>query len=116
MRFYILTVIFSLLSLATVCAQRQTVTGKLFTVEEQADDALPYAEVTVLSLPDSALVRGTVTKTDGSFRLNYMRKPHTSYLLRASFLGYEPFTALLNTKKDSINLGTYLPKGRGFKA
>ena len=74
MRFYILTVIFSLLSLATVCAQRQTVTGKLFTVEEQADEALPYAEVTVLSLPDSALVRGTVTKTDGSFMLNYTRK------------------------------------------
>lgn len=115
MRFYILTVIFSLLSLATVCAQRQTVTGKLFTVEEQADDALPYAEVTVLSLPDSALVRGTVTKTDGSFRLNYTRKPHTSYLLRASFLGYEPFTALLNTKKDSINLGRICLKAEALK-
>lgn len=105
MKCCILVTILSVLSFVTVCAQKQIVTGRVFSAEGQAEDTLPYAEVTILALPDSALVKGTVSKYDGYFKIGYMRKPHTSYLLRASFLGYIPFTISLTSRKDSIDLG-----------
>lgn len=44
----------------------QTVSGKLI---DENSQPLPYANVVVLSLPDSAFVNGTVSGEDGSFKL-----------------------------------------------
>ena len=44
--------------------QAQTISGKL--VDEQ-NQPMPYANVVLLSLPDSAYVTGVVSREDGTF-------------------------------------------------
>ena len=60
----------------------QAVGGKL--VDENGRP-LAYANVVVLSLPDSAFVTGTVSNEDGAFRLDC---PEGADLLRVSSVGY----------------------------
>ena len=60
----------------------QAVGGKL--VDENGRP-LAYANVVVLSLPDSAFVTGTVSNEDGAFRLDC---PEGANLLRVSSVGY----------------------------
>ena len=55
----------SLTSASEIAAQ--TVSGKLIDDNKQP---LPYANVVLLSLPDSTFVTGTVTAEDGTFSLN----------------------------------------------
>ncbi len=52
--------------LTAVCAKSQTFTGK---VTDADNVPLPYANVVLLSLPDSTFVTGTVSGEDGSFTL-----------------------------------------------
>ena len=49
-----------------VCLSAQTVSGKLI---DENSQPLPYANVVLLSLPDSAFVNGTISGEDGSFTL-----------------------------------------------
>ncbi len=75
----------SLLFLLTaVCVKSQTFTGK---VTDADNVPLPYANVVLLSLPDSTFVTGTVSGEDGSFTLQAPteRKP---LLARVSSIGY----------------------------
>ena len=60
----------------------QTVSGKL--VDEQ-NEPMPYANVVLLSLPDSAFVTGTISGEDGTFSLN---ATHTHQIIRISSIGY----------------------------
>lgn len=60
----------------------QTVSGKL--VDEQ-NEPMPYANVVLLSLPDSAFVTGTISGEDGTFSLN-ATPPHQ--IIRISSIGY----------------------------
>lgn len=60
----------------------QTVSGKL--VDEQ-NQPLPYANVVLLSLPDSAFVAGTISDADGTFTLETTMP---NQLLRISSIGY----------------------------
>lgn len=57
----------------TVClpiwAQAQTVTTITGSVVDEQYQPLPYANVVLLSLPDSAFVTGVVSREDGSFQL-----------------------------------------------
>ena len=53
-------------SFLPVCAWGQTVSGKQIDEDSQP---LPYANVVLLSLPDSAFVSGTVSREDGTFTL-----------------------------------------------
>ena len=73
-----------LLLSAAVCAKSQTFTGK---VTDADNVPLPYANVVLLSLPDSTFVTGTVSGEDGSFTLQAPteRKP---LLARVSSIGY----------------------------
>ena len=52
--------------LATFALQAQTFTGK---VVDEKSQPLPYANVVLLSLPDSAFVTGTVSDESGAFTL-----------------------------------------------
>ena len=49
-----------------VSLSAQTVSGKLI---DENSQPLPYANVVLLSLPDSAFVSGTISGEDGSFTL-----------------------------------------------
>lgn len=78
----LLTFLAVFLSLANTELSAQNVTGKL--LDEQGNP-LPYANIVMLSLPDSAFVAGTVSDDNGAFMLQPCdgRK-----LLRISSIGY----------------------------
>ena len=66
----------------TAGASAQTVSGRLVDENKQP---LPYANVVLLSLPDSAFVSGTVSGEDGSFAL---ASTAPNQLVRISSIGY----------------------------
>ena len=82
--------------LATFALQAQTFTGK---VVDEKSQPLPYANVVLLSLPDSAFVTGTVSDESGSFTL---RSEKPDLLLRISSIGY----ATLYNKVEKADIGT----------
>ena len=86
-----------LATFALFALQAQTsITGK---VVDEKSQPLPYANVVLLSLPDSAFVTGTVSDESGSFTL---RSEKPDLLLRVSSIGY----ATLYNKVEKSNLGT----------
>ena len=80
------------ISLATFA---QTFTGK---VVDEKSQPLPYANVVLLSLPDSAFVTGTVSDESGAFTL---KANPTNLLLRVSSIGY----ATIYNKVEKSDLG-----------
>jgi hypothetical protein len=74
----------------------QTYTGK---VTDEKNQPLPYANVVLLSLPDSAFVTGTVSDESGAFALKTNRD---NLLLRISSIGY----ATIYNKVEKPDLGT----------
>ena len=70
----------SLTSAGEIAAQ--TVSGKLIDENKQP---LPYANIVLLTLPDSTFVTGTVTAEDGTFSLNTTTP---NQLVRISSIGY----------------------------
>jgi hypothetical protein len=86
-----------LLCLCTVSIlPAQTYTGK---VTDEKNQPLPYTNVVLLSLPDSAFVTGTVSDESGAFALKTNRD---NLLLRISSIGY----ATIYNKVDKPDLGT----------
>ena len=81
--------------LATFALQAQTFTGK---VVDEKSQPLPYANVVLLSLPDSAFVTGTVSDESGAFTL---RSERPNLLLRVSSIGY----ATLYNKVEKSDIG-----------
>ena len=86
------------LSLATFA---QTFTGK---VVDEKSQPLPYANVVLLSLPDSAFVTGTVSDESGAFTL---RSGKPNLLLRVSSIGYA--TIYNKVEKSDIGVIQLLP-------
>ena len=86
------------LSLATFA---QTFTGK---VVDEKNRSLPYANVVLLSLPDSAFVTGTVSDESGAFTL---RSGKPNLLLRVSSIGYA--TIYNKVEKSDIGVIQLLP-------
>ena len=82
--------------LATLAMQAQTLTGKLL---DEKNHPLPYANIVLLSLPDSAFVTGSVSAEDGTFRLN---AACDNRLIRISSIGY----ATLYKECTGQDLGT----------
>ena len=82
--------------LATFAMQAQTLTGKLI---DEKNQPLPYANIVLLSLPDSAFVTGCVSAEDGTFRLN---AACDNRLIRISSIGY----ATLYKECTGQDLGT----------
>ena len=78
----------------------QTVSGKLI---DENSQPLPYANVVLLSLPDSAFVSGATSDDKGNFVLKDLSA--RSYLLQVSYIGYQPQSILLENLDRKINLG-----------
>lgn len=98
----ILMLIICALSL-TAAAQQGSVRGRV--VDARSGENIEYATVALLSPKDSTLKAGTVTESNGSFNL---QAPAGSYLLRVTFIGYEPYyhtSAIRIGDKGSQNLG-----------
>ena len=66
-------------------AQAQTYQGGVFDLEGKP---LEFANVVALSLPDSALIKGTVTNSKGEFTLS-LDAPTDNILFKVSLVGYQ---------------------------
>lgn len=84
-----------MLLVACISTQAQTISGKL--IDEQ-NQPLAYANVVLLSLPDSTFVSGAISDEMGDFRLS---KDEKGKLIRISSVGY-----LTLYKEVNENLGT----------
>jgi outer membrane receptor protein involved in Fe transport len=77
--------IFWLLLLTTTIAQAQNIKGKV--CYEKDKSPVQFASVALVQLPDSAMITGVITLTDGGYILEKVKPGN--YFLRASFLGYK---------------------------
>ena len=94
--FKVLTLEFVLVFLLPVNTWAQTITGRLI---DENKSPLPYANIVLLTLPDSAFVTGTVSADDGSFSL---QAQCGDCFVRVSSIGY----ATLYKKCSGQDLGT----------
>lgn len=69
--------------LLPLCLSAQRVSGKLI---DENSQPLPYANVVLLSLPDSAFVSGTVSSEDGTFTLEATSQ---NQIVKISSIGYK---------------------------
>lgn len=70
----------------SVAAQSQNIRGK---VSFEADNTpVPFATVALLQLPDSALLTGVITLSDGGYQLEKVKPGN--YFIRVSYVGYKP--------------------------
>jgi outer membrane receptor protein involved in Fe transport len=74
-----------LLLAASVAGQAQNITGKVCL--ESDSSPVPYATVGLMQLPDSAMITGVITLSDGGYLLEKV-KPG-DYFLRVSYVGYK---------------------------
>lgn len=70
----------------SLAAHSQNIKG--FICLEKDNSPVQFASVGLVQLPDSAMTRGTITLTDGSYLIDNV-KPG-DYLVRVSFVGYHP--------------------------
>ena len=81
MRANILFCLCFFMGLVTQLNAQITITGKVIDEQQQL---IPYANVVLLSLPDSAFVSGSVSNEEGVFSLN---AEETKGVLRISSIG-----------------------------
>lgn len=79
----------------TIGLSAQKITGKLVDDKKQP---LPYANIVLLTIPDSTFVTGTTSAEDGMFSLNATAR---NQILRISSIGY----TTLYKKINSANMG-----------
>lgn len=104
---FITAFLLALLTPYVASAQKQSLIGQIVLSDEASHPvALPYASVSVLLLPDSTFIKGGVTDEKGWFQLDFTRKPKLTYLLKASYMGYEPTFCNLPSNKDTVQTGT----------
>ena len=75
-------------------ANAQSVSGKVL---DENKKPIPYANVIILSAKDSTFIVGTTTADDGSFNF---KEVTVGNILKASFIGYEPFTTVLSNQDN----------------
>ena len=74
-----------LLLVTTVTAQAQNIRGKVCLEEDKSP--VPFATVALVQLPDSTMITGVITLTDGGYTLEKVMPGN--YFIRVSFVGYE---------------------------
>lgn len=73
-------------------------------VRDEADSPIEFVNVGVFELPDTLMVTGTITGSDGSFSVP--AKPGKNYLLKITCLGYQPEFRELSFEKENPDIGT----------
>lgn len=88
-------------------AQRQVVKGRvvLYDASRKAEP-LPYANISLMQLPDSAFTQGTVSDEQGRFTLVFSRKKSAGYQVKISYTGCTSVYQSLSSNADTIRLGT----------
>ncbi len=90
--------------LSSIAAQAQNLKGKVCYEKDKAP--VQFASVALIHLPDSNMVTGVITLTDGAYLLEKV-KPGT-YFVKASFVGYSANGKEVNVEagKNEINVDT----------
>ena len=103
MRKILLTLLF-IAPLSLLAQVTGTVRGII--IEDETDEALPFATIALTPEGGSAPTAGCSTDMDGSFRLDNIKAG--KYTVKASFVGYldESRTVTISAGKNNINLGT----------
>lgn len=80
--------LFFLLLLAIPClvVKAQSIKGVVYSVQDKAP--VEFSPVTLLHLPDSAVINGVSTKANGSFLIENVKPGN--YFVKATYLGYAP--------------------------
>ncbi|MGD0754056.1 MAG: outer membrane beta-barrel protein [Bacteroidales bacterium] len=89
-------IIFCLLLIISISAQAQNIRGKV--CFEKDKQPVQFATVALLQLPDSAMITGVITLTDGGYLLEKVKSGN--YFMRVSFVGYKT-----GGKKVSVEAG-----------
>src|SRR5665647_2552420 len=79
------TFIVLLLLVTSVSVQAQNISGKV--CQEVDKSPLPFATVGLVQLPDSNMITGVISLTDGGYLLENVKPGN--YFIRVSFVGYE---------------------------
>ncbi len=95
-----------------LCLSAQTVKGKLI---DENSQPVPYANVVLLSLPDSVFVSGTISGEDGAFALEATSE---SQIVKISSIGYKtvykptvsPNIGIVQLVSDAQQLGEVVVK------
>ena len=90
-----------------VNGQNVTVQGRV--VDIRTGEPMPFVNVALMRPADTVFIRGTTTGFDGSFRIEEVVAG--SYLLQASFVGYESFMERLDVLDNLDNLEIKLKGG-----
>ena len=98
---YFLSFLFAFGFISMAFPQSYTVKGKVYEYGKQ--DAIPYANVLLLSVTDSAQVAGTISDLDGEFEMTGVRDG--DYLFKVQYLGYQNYFKLVRVNTN-IDLGT----------
>ena len=87
------------------------ISGKV--IEASNGQAVEYATVSILKPTDSTLINGTITTTDGSWKVEGLA--NGKYIVRVSFMGYEtyfhPTPVEITASKNTVNIGKIKLKG-----
>jgi outer membrane receptor protein involved in Fe transport len=101
--------VIALMSLLQVLAHAQTVVVTISGIieEQNSGKALPYVNVQLKSLPDSAFVGGTVTNDAGFFSIGGLTP--REYVLETSYVGFEPLRVhiLVGRLSNYLDLGRF---------
>ena len=84
-------------------AQKVSVNGQV--IDANSEEALPFVNVTLLSVKDSTLIDGTVTDEKGNFTIKGV-KANGSFIMRLSFIGYKDVYKDIKLKGKPLNVGT----------
>ena len=81
------------------------ITGKV--VEQTTNQAVEYANVSILRTTDSSMVDGTITSQNGTFTIDNIATGN--YILQVTFIGYEkyihPGKIQITQNKPNVNVG-----------
>jgi outer membrane receptor protein involved in Fe transport len=88
--------IFCLLVITSITAQAQNIRGKVCLDKDKSP--VQFASVGLVHLPDSNMITGVITLTDGGYF--FERVKPGNYFMKASFLGFKP-----NGKKVTVEAG-----------
>jgi len=98
---YLFFLILTIGGFTEVYSQSSIVKGKVLEYGKQ--DPIPYANILLLSVQDSAQLYGTISEIDGEFELANVREG--TYLFKIQYLGYKDFFSTLEVKSD-VDLGS----------
>jgi hypothetical protein len=99
-----MTVVLTALTTTAAWAQKINVTGTV--IEKETSEAVMAATVQLLQTKDSTMAAGVATDANGAFSLQNVKKG--SYILKVTFIGYEPRIMPLDLTKEKgkkVDLG-----------